>query len=120
MGFWLGGCIANWTGLPTENGRTDFPFFTDSDFGPGKYDYVLDQDPWGADDDTDIEYVYQHAIEKYSNYMLTGDQISTVWQDHIGLPKLWVSNLSALGQMQNGALPPVDITSGKQSHVGHD
>ena len=39
-GFWLGSCIANWTGLPTENRRTDFPFFTDSDFGPGKYDYV--------------------------------------------------------------------------------
>ena len=105
-GFWLGSCIANWTGLPTENARTDFPFFTDSDFGPGKYDYVLDQNPWGADDDTDIEVVYQHAIEKYNNYMLTGAQISAEWQKHIGLPKLWVSNLAALGQMQNGAIPP--------------
>jgi hypothetical protein len=106
MGFWLGGCIANWTGLPTENARTDFPFFTDDDFGPGKYDYILDQNPWGADDDTDIEYVYQHAMEKFNTYLLTGEQISTVWQDHIGLPRLWVSNLSALGQMQNGAIPP--------------
>ena len=105
-GFWLGSCIANWTGLPTENRRTDFPFFTDSDFGPGKYDYVLNQSPWGADDDTDIEYIYQHAIEKYNNFMLTGNQISTEWQKHIGLPKLWVSNLAALGQMQNGATPP--------------
>lgn len=105
-GFWLGSCIANWTGLPTETKRTDFPFFTDSDFGPGKYDYVLDQNPWGADDDTDIEYVYQHAIEKYDNYMLTGKQISDEWLNHVGLPKLWVSNLSALGQMQNGAIPP--------------
>ena len=58
-GFWLGSCIANWTGLPTENQRTEFPFFTDADFGTGKFDYVLDQHPWGADDDTDIEYVYQ-------------------------------------------------------------
>lgn len=105
-GFWLGSCIANWTGLPTENRRTDFPFFTDDDFGPGKFDYVLDQSPWGADDDTDIEYVYQHAIEKYDNPLLTGEQISKEWQDHIGLPLLWVSNLSALGQMQNGAIPP--------------
>ena len=104
-GFWLGSCIANWTGLPTENQRTDFPFFTDEDFGPGKFDYVLDQHPWGADDDTDIEYVYQHAMEEYG-YMLTGKQISIEWQDHIGLPKLWVSNLSALGQMQNGTVPP--------------
>ena len=105
-GFWLGSCIGNWTGLPTENRRTDFPFFTDSDFGPGKFDYVLDQDPWGADDDTDIEYVYQHAIEKNNNYKLTGEQISNAWQDHVGLPLLWVSNLAALGQMQNGAIPP--------------
>lgn len=105
-GFWLGSCIANWTGLPTENRRTDFPFFTDLDFGPGKFDYILDQNPWGSDDDTDIEYVYQSAIEKYNNYMLTGKQISEAWQDHIGLPLLWVSNLAALGQMQNGAIPP--------------
>ena len=105
-GFWLGACIGNWTGLPTENKRTDFPFFTDSDFGPGKFYYVLDQNPWGADDDTDIEYVYQHAIEKFNNYKLTGEEISSVWRDHIGLPLLWVSNLAALGQMQNGAIPP--------------
>jgi len=105
-GFWLGSCIANWTGLQTENRRTDFPFFTDADFGPGKYDFVLDQSPWGADDDTDIEYVYQHAIEKFNNYVLTGEQISIAWRKHIGLPKLWVSNLCALGQMQNGAIPP--------------
>ena len=105
-GFWLGACIGNWTGLPTENRRTDFPFFTDSDFGPGKFDYVLDQNPWGADDDTDIEYVYQHAIEKFNNYKLTGEEISSAWRDHIGLPLLWVSNLAALGQMQNGAIPP--------------
>jgi len=105
-GFWLGSCIANWTGLPTENRRTDFPFFTDADFGPGKYDFVLDQSPWGADDDTDIEYVYQHAIEKFNHYLLTGEQISSAWRKHIGLPKLWVSNLSALGQMHNGAIPP--------------
>jgi hypothetical protein len=105
-GFWLGSCIANWTGLPTENQRTGFPFYTDSDFGPDKFDYVLNQDPWGADDDTDIEYVYQYAIEKFKNPKLSGKQISAIWQDHIGLPKLWVSNLAALGQMQNGSVPP--------------
>jgi len=35
-----------------------------------------------ADDDTDIEYVYQKALEKYGSYMLTGEQIATAWQDH--------------------------------------
>ena len=37
---------------------------------------------------------------------MTGEQISNAWQDHVGLPLLWVSNLAALGQMQNGAIPP--------------
>ena len=111
-GFWLGGVIANWTGLPTENLRTSKPFFTDEDWlstqrdGRVTLDYVLDQDPWQADDDTDIEYVYQHAMEQYGTYLLTGEQISREWQDHIRLPRLWVSNLAALGQMQNGAMPP--------------
>ena len=105
-GFWLGSCIANWTGLPTENQRTEFPFFTDLDFGPDKFYYVLDQNPWGADDDTDIEYVYQYALDKFNTSKLNGKQISSVWQDHIGLPKLWVSNLAALGQLQNGSIPP--------------
>ena len=43
MGFWLGECIGNWTGLPTENERVNFPFFTDSDFRKGKFFYVLDE-----------------------------------------------------------------------------
>ncbi len=111
-GFWLGSCIANWTGLTTENERTKPPFFTDKDWGLEKgrkkeaLNFILNEDPWGADDDTDIEYVYQHAMEQYDTYLLTGEQISAEWQDHIGLPKLWVSNLAALGLMQNGVIPP--------------
>jgi hypothetical protein len=111
-GFWLGSSIANWTGLPTENTRAVPPFFNDDDWlkqigRDGEFvDYVLASDPWGADDDTDIEYVYQKALEKNASYLLSGEQIATAWQDHIGLPLLWVSNLAALGQMQNGALPP--------------
>ena len=106
MGFWLGSCIGNWTGLPTENRRVDFPFFTDDDFGEGKFNFVLNQDPWGADDDTDIEYIYQLAMEQNNSALLTPSQISAAWRKHIGLPLLWVSNLAALTQMQNGALPP--------------
>lgn len=111
-GFWLGSSVANWTGLPTENVRAEPPFFDDDDWlkplgREGEVlDYVLESDPWGADDDTDIEYVYQMALEKYGSHMLTGEQIAAQWQEHIGLPLLWVSNLAALGQMQNGAVPP--------------
>ncbi|MFK7829315.1 MAG: ADP-ribosylglycohydrolase family protein [Congregibacter sp.] len=111
-GFWLGSSIANWTGLPTENTRAIPPFFTDDDWQmqigrDGEIvDYVLESAPWGSDDDTDIEYVYQSALEKNASYILTDKQIASAWQKHIGLPLLWVSNLAALGQMQNGALPP--------------
>ena len=111
-GFWLGSSIANWTGLPTENTRAMPPFFNDNDWQKqiGRegevVDYVLGNHPWGADDDTDIEYVYQKAMEQNGSYLLTGEQIAAAWQAHIGLPLLWVSNLAALGQMQNGAVPP--------------
>lgn len=111
-GFWLGSNIANWTGLPTENVKAELPFFTDDDWRTNigrdgeVVDYVLNSDPWGADDDTDIEYVYQSAMERFKTHKLTGQQISSAWQDHVGLPLLWVSNLAALGQMQNGAVPP--------------
>ncbi len=112
-GFWLGSSIANWTGLPTENVRAAPPFFNDDNWQEpiGRegevVDYALVNDPWGADDDTDIEYVYQKAMEQNDSYLLSGEQIAAAWQEHVGLPLLWVSNLAALGQMQNGALPPV-------------
>ncbi|GAB5413490.1 MAG: hypothetical protein Cons2KO_10930 [Congregibacter sp.] len=111
-GFWLGSSIANWTGLPTENLRAEPPFFTDEDWqmpigrDGQRVDFVLDDDPWKADDDTDIEYVYQRAMETAAAYKLTPQEIADAWLEHIGLPLLWVSNLAALGQMQNGALPP--------------
>jgi hypothetical protein len=31
-GFWLGSCIANWTGLKTEGKRNCKPYFTDDDW----------------------------------------------------------------------------------------
>ena len=33
QGFWLGQCIANWTGLRTEGARRKAPFYTDEDWG---------------------------------------------------------------------------------------
>ncbi|NQZ89885.1 MAG: ADP-ribosylglycohydrolase family protein [Colwellia sp.] len=111
-GFWLGSCIANWTGLKTELIRNEKPFFTDADWqtnqgrGNELINFVLDQDPWKSDDDTDIEYVYQAAIEKYGTHFLTPEQIRDTWNTHIGKPYLWVSNLAASGQMLDGAVPP--------------
>ena len=71
-GFWLGQCIANWTGLSTEMGKignvgdsNSGDFYTRNDWGglstrtEKRIDFVLKSpdEIWGSDDDTDIEYM---------------------------------------------------------------
>ncbi|MEM7791610.1 MAG: ADP-ribosylglycohydrolase family protein [Verrucomicrobiota bacterium] len=119
-GFWLGQCIANWTGLRTELHREEAPFYTDANWG-GKSDkgrkinFVLkgENSVWMADDDTDIEYIYQHALDKTNTSVLSPEAISEAWVRHIrvledGEPyKLWVSNKTAWSLMsEKGILPP--------------
>jgi hypothetical protein len=100
-GFWLGECIANWTGLITEldkDGVTQKNFYTDESWGgpdaPTIYgkksehatiDFVLD-DPsgvWRSDDDTDIEYMYWFAADELATARLSGTQIRAAWLEHI-------------------------------------
>ncbi len=142
-GFWLGQSIANWTGLVTEMDKIggDGPtgeFYTRDDWGkpdqPNIFsgevspwsptiDWVF-EDPdgvWGADDDTDIEYIYQHLLLSLETTQLTGEQIRDGWLRHIysdadtpfrtrnGEPEnfLWVSNQNAYDLMsEQGAVPP--------------
>ncbi len=133
-GFWLGQCIANWTGLVTEMDKIGNigeiktgPFYTREDWGkpdqpsiwgeglPSELseniDFVFrDEDEiWGADDDTDIEYMYQHLLYTNQTSMLSGKQIKEGWLKHIKHEEenyLWVANQKALDMMLNGAVPP--------------
>ncbi|MDG2396413.1 MAG: ADP-ribosylglycohydrolase family protein [Flavobacteriaceae bacterium] len=131
-GFWLGQCIANWTGLVTEMdkigniGETKTGnFYTREDWGKedlpniwgGKKDFspIIDfvfegeDGTWGADDDTDIEYIYQHLLYTNKTSLLTGDQIRNGWLKHIKNDEenyLWVSNQRALDLMIEGEIPP--------------
>ena len=133
-GFWLGTSIANWTGLVTEMDKigntTDIktlPFYTREDWGkmdkpaiwdgenPSQIsetiDYVLRKpgELWGADDDTDIEYMYQYLILQNKQVKLTPKQIKEGWLEHISSIEenyLWVSNQKALDLMNEGYLPP--------------
>ena len=64
---------------------------------------------WGADDDTDIEYMYQEIILKDNTPKLSGKQIQKGWLNHIYKKEeyfLWVSNQRAFDLMQKGILPP--------------
>ena len=103
--FWLSQSIANWTGLQTEGERIEPPFFTDEDWP--EFGYILDQGVWSADDDTDIEYIYQSALETYETEILTPEQIREQWLEHIDGSYVWVSNETAYYLMlDDGLLPP--------------
>ncbi|WND01713.1 ADP-ribosylglycohydrolase family protein [Temperatibacter marinus] len=136
-GFWLAQSIANWTGLMTEGDRNEAPFYTDADWGTldhpntwGGYrshfayiDYFLVEKDrvWGSDDDTDIEYMYQHLLDQNNTSILTGEQIRAGWLKHIYSNEdaridndsfsrenhLWVSNEKAYYLMKDkGLVPP--------------
>ena len=144
QGFWLGQSIANWTGLVTEMDKIGGPgavgeFYTRADWGkpdqPSIWgqgvpsdlsptiDWVLrrEGDVWGADDDTDIEYMYQHLLAQHQTTELTAQQIRDGWLTHIYADEntpfttpdgkkenyLWVSNQRAHDLMrEQGLLPP--------------
>jgi hypothetical protein len=134
QGFWLGTSIANWTGLVTEMDKIGNigeiktgAFYTREDWGKpdqpsiwgeGKaselssnIDFVFaDVDSiWGADDDTDIEYLYQEMLLKNKVSILNGAQIREGWMSHIKKEEenfLWVSNQKAFDLMQEGLIPP--------------
>ena len=130
-GFWLGQCIANWTGLITEMDKIGIPsngmgegFYTREDWGKkdqpniwGSNDlsetidfiYAEKDSVWGADDDTDIEYIYQELLFSSPTLDITGEQIRKAWLDHINIEEenyLWVSNQKAFDLMQEGKIPP--------------
>jgi hypothetical protein len=133
-GFWLGQCIANWTGLVTEMDKIGNigeiktgAFYTSADWGKADQpsiwgqgvpsnlspiiDFVLMSEGymWGADDDTDIEYMYQHLLYTNKTSLLTPQQIKEGWLKHIKAEEenyLWVSNQRAFDLMREGILPP--------------
>src|SRR5210317_1283156 len=133
-GFWLGQCIANWTGLITEMDKIGNigeiktgPFYTREDWGkpdqpsiwgeglPSDLSETIDfvligrDSIWGADDDTDIEYMYQHLLYTNRTSILGPEQIREGWLRHIRQEEenfLWVSNQTAFDLMREGVLPP--------------
>lgn len=106
--MWLGQTIANWTGLMTEGDRQGAPFYTDDDWGrdlgQGSIDFVF-QDPWLADDDTDIEYLYMHLIQEHDTLLLSPEQIAAGWVQHVN-DAIW-GETPERQWMQWGGLPPV-------------
>jgi hypothetical protein len=133
-GFWLGECIANWTGLGTEMDKIGNigelqtgAFYTRSDWGKPDEPSIWGQgipsnlsstinfvfkdegDVWGSDDDTDIEFIYEYLLYINKISILTPQQIRDGWLKHIKAEEenyLWVSNQKAFDLMKTGMLPP--------------
>ena len=145
-GFWLGQCIANWTGLVTEMDKignigeiNTGEFYTREDWGKpdqpniwsngepsglsSTIDFVFVDEggAWGSDDDTDIEYMYQHLHYVNQSSILTGDQIREGWLKHIKKEEenfLWVSNQTAFDLMYKGMIPPA--TSSPENNPNYE
>ncbi|MBY6212807.1 ADP-ribosylglycohydrolase family protein [Microbulbifer agarilyticus] len=146
-GFWLGQSLANWTGLVTEMDKIGGPgphgvFYTRDDWGKpdqpsiwgqgvpsdlsATIDWVLRRpgEVWGADDDTDIEYIYQHLLDQHQTTVLTPEQIRDGWLTHIYSDEntpfttadgkaenfLWVSNQRAHDLMREQSLLPPETS----------
>ena len=133
-GFWLGQCIANWTGLVTEMDKVGNigaiktgNFYTRNDWGtPDRpsiwhsdkpsdlsknIDFVFrgENEIWGADDDTDLEYMYQYLLYTNKTSILSGGQIRDGWLKHMKHEEenyLWAANQRALELMLAGSVPP--------------
>lgn len=147
QGFWLGQCIGNWTGLVTEMDKVGGQgihgiFYTHADWGgPDQPAFWGDGKPsdlsktidfvfvppggiWGADDDTDVEYMYQYLLLTHQNSILSGSQIRDGWLKHIYSEEntpfvdgsgqrenyLWVSNQKAHDLMRTRGLTPPDTS----------
>ena len=147
QGFWLGQSIANWTGLVTEMDRIGGDgihgkFYTREDWGqpdspsiwgegvPSDLSPTIDwvfrgpDEVWGADDDTDIEYLYQELLLRHETSILSAEQIRDGWLRHIYSDEntpfvndqgekenfLWVSNQAAHDLMRLEGLAPPDTS----------
>ncbi|NND34463.1 MAG: hypothetical protein HKN76_17895 [Saprospiraceae bacterium] len=121
--YWYGQLVGNYMGFPFENVYREEPvpilierYFTvedlkDFDLEMNKddrrsYGHIMADAMGGAwsDDDTDIEFVTLHAVEKYG-LDITYSEITEMWKAHINR-FIWAANRKARDLMETGLVPP--------------
>ncbi len=129
-GYWLGQLVGNYMGWPFEflYNEEAIPvlvnrYYTEKDDTSGlriHFDRrghidVLANTLNGAwsDDDSDIEFVYLNAVEKYG-LDITNEEIAEVWKTHINR-FIWGSNRQARTLMDQGLVPPA--TGSKENNL---
>jgi ADP-ribosylglycohydrolase len=121
-GYWHGQLVGNYMGFPFENVYQEEPIpvlvdryydghrdagsirgnFSDLRGYPQMFATATDG-AW-SDDDTDIEFVTLHAVEKYG-LDIDYAEITEAWKRHINR-RIWVANRTARDLMEQGLLPP--------------
>jgi hypothetical protein len=102
---WLAQCVGNIYGLPHECRYIGNP-------GPDKFPLgyretrrLKEANGAFSDDDTDIEYMYLLAMEKYGAEP-TYAQLAGEWTLHVR-DRVWLANRAAVAAMRYGFTPPV-------------
>lgn len=122
-GYWIGQLAGNYVGFPFENLYTEEPIpvlidryytFKDADSLSLKmnledrraYTNIMADAMGGAwsDDDTDIEFVTLHAVEKYG-LDLNYQEITQMWKKHINR-FIWSAARETRDLMEEGYVPP--------------
>ncbi len=120
-GYWIGQLLGNYMGFPFENNWVDepVPVFVDriytykddkklriADYNRKGFIPIMCDSVHGAwsDDDTDIEFVTLHAVEKYG-LDITYPEITGMWIKHIN-DHIWCANRFARDLMGKGLVAP--------------
>ena len=122
-GFWIGQLLGNYIGFPFENNYVEepIPILVDrvytADYEGDPELKINARDRRGhipimvnalrgafSDDDTDIEFVTLHAVEKYG-LDITYPEITQMWMTHIN-DYIWVANREARNLMDRGLVAP--------------
>ncbi|NLX22365.1 MAG: ADP-ribosylglycohydrolase family protein [Phycisphaerae bacterium] len=132
-GFWIGQLVGNFLGFPFETVYVEepIPVLMDRYYTPAmaeKHGLRVNSDDHRAyvpymftafdgaytDDDTDIEFVTLHAVEKHGLAINYG-QITEAWRAHINR-RIWVANRTARHLMAQGMVAP---DTGKKENNEH-
>ena len=119
-GYWIGQCVGNYLGFPFEGTylETSVPVFVDRYYQFGDdTSLAINSDMRGycpvvvnwiggafSDDDTDIEFVTLHAVEKFGLDM-SYSEITGMWIKHINR-NIWCANRTARNLMDEGLVAP--------------
>ena len=119
-GYWIGQCVGNYLGFPFEGTylKEPIPVLIDHYYEYGDDSSLsINTDLRGycpvvinwiegafSDDDTDIEFVTLHAVEKFG-LDIDYAEITEMWKLHINR-KIWCANRTARNLMSEGFIPP--------------